>query len=137
VDVSLSCVVPWYNVLNYELKTKVTQAKYAAFHVPIGFAISKVENYYALTSHAYTAATVLDPRMKLVYFEAYQGLPGHESVGQVERFVRTDLAPYLKKPLPESAGSNADTEKSQALVAQVNAMDALLGRLGPVCEGHR
>lgn len=100
----ISFVLPIYNILYYDLKKKQGQDRYGHFKTAMQNAISVIEVYYGYTSHALSAATVLDPRANFYFFAKYANMYGHETLEGAEAFVRGELQAYFDQDKDQAEG---------------------------------
>lgn len=105
-NVGLSWVLPCYNIMYWSLKTKEQSEIWTAFQPAITAAIAVLDQYYGYTSHATSAATILDPRLNFYFFDRYGGYYGLEDTAAAMAFVRKELQSYLDA-VPQSAEAEA------------------------------
>lgn len=106
----ISFVLPLYNVMYNELMKKAVDLRYVDFAPAIASGMYVLNEYYGYTTDTLTAATVLDPRANLYFFDTYWQRCGYESVADVEDRVREVLAPYLVSVEAADQAPNSDPD---------------------------
>lgn len=91
----LACVVPTYNIIYMDLKSKLMDPDWTTFHDPITKCLAVLDQYIAYTSHASTAPTVLDPRLNFYFFDRFGGYYGLEDTNKAMEFVLHEVRPNL------------------------------------------
>lgn len=109
-DQPISFVLPLYNFMYYALQDFCTNRLYARYIQGIRKGMEVLDEYYGYTSHALSAATVLDPRANFYFFQKYQTCAGHETVAQALDHVRAELRPYLQAAQPVVLPDSQDQE---------------------------
>lgn len=123
MDQPCSFVLPLYNVKYNELMKKAVDLRYNDFAPAIASGLFVLNEYYSYTTDNLTAATVLDPRANMFFFDSYAVRCGYRSSADAEERVRMELAPYLESVEVVDQAVNSDPD---------DMLGALRLLLGPV-----
>ena len=109
---TLSIVVPWYNSLMDHLdlwmREKTTPGD--LLHNSVVAASAKLKDYYDVTSHCYTIATVLHPRLNMGFYKSTD--PDTVSEIEISRIIRNAYQDYRHNQ-PDTSEIVAATTYSQ------------------------